>query len=58
MIIQALIAGLVAVPILFRRQVGNAAKAVRRMTGRAPEDTTPTASPAAPPAATTDTTTH
>jgi hypothetical protein len=57
MIIQALIAGLVAVPIVFRRQVGNAARAVRRMTGREPEESTSTTSPAASPA-TTDTTTH
>jgi hypothetical protein len=57
MIIQALIAGVVAVPIVFRRQVSNAVRAVRRMTGRAPEETDSPASPASP-AATTDTTTH
>jgi hypothetical protein len=54
MIIQALIAGLVAIPIVFRRQVGNVARAVRRMTGRADEET---AAPNAP-APTTDTTSH
>jgi hypothetical protein len=37
MIIQAVIAGLVAVPIVFRRQVGNGVRAVRRLTGRSRE---------------------
>jgi hypothetical protein len=58
MLIQAAIAGLVAIPIVFRRHVGNAARAVRRMTGRAPDETTSTASAAGSPAATTDTTSH
>jgi hypothetical protein len=41
MIIQAVIAGLVAIPIVFRRYLGNGVRAVRRMTGgRTEEDAT------------------
>jgi hypothetical protein len=34
LLVQALIAGLVAIPIFFRHQIGRGLRAVRRMTGR------------------------
>jgi hypothetical protein len=37
LLVQALIAGMVAIPIFFRKQIGRGVRAVRRMTGRPSE---------------------
>jgi hypothetical protein len=63
MLIQAVIAGLVAAPIIFRRQVSNAARALRRLTGSHPEtdetaETSASPSTASTTTATTETPTH
>ena len=42
LIIQALIAGLVAIPIFFRHQISRAVRAIRGGEARAPETLAPT----------------